>query len=327
MPNFRAMDSGDLRYYAQDVECTIPEATELLITGPGDVDYEENMRQAFNFLRRNDDGRYSSRMKMRVLNAAETAESARESGRDLPSDLPGLLAIRRPFGYDEDTEVKTGGWLAALVIWPEDAGRVMLAVQQPSRRCRMGSLLMYLTTMWCQVPQVTAWVNSTNRIGQHFLISRDFNPTGFNRSGGISYGWGNAGQDDGVEDHIDPLDIETTPSRVRRELLRQQRLTARLEREAAYAEPAAVVGGDEDSPEDRYDAAEWEEDDDFDPELCEDRSCPECYPQTQPAGYTEGEWAITPRRAREMVQELAEVRYQMNPPAVDWTATFSSTTT
>src|SRR6478609_1018113 len=45
--------------------------------------YEDAMRQAFQFLRRNDDGRYSSRAKMRVLNAAEAAERARVAGHEI----------------------------------------------------------------------------------------------------------------------------------------------------------------------------------------------------------------------------------------------------
>lgn len=228
MPNFTTPVAGgqaDLRYFASDAGCNLPEGTEWAAHNPLDgAVYEDALRQAFNFLRRHDDGRYSSRMKMRVLQAAEQAEAGRVNSLDADYNLPGVVTLMVPFSFDEDSEVKTGGMLGVAVVWPTEGGRLMLAVNQSNRRQRLGSLLFGILQYPVQAGSLTSWVNRSNTIGQHFLLSRGFSPTGFNQSGGVCWTYGSDNNAEGVEDHIDPLDTLTSTARRAR---RQRRSESR----------------------------------------------------------------------------------------------------
>lgn len=174
---------------------------QVSVRGPSHgIEYEHALREAFAFMRRHDDGRYSSRMKMRILNAAERAEERRLNGQDPDTAAPGVVKIEVPFAFDEETEVKSGGALGILVVWPEDSGRVMLAVHKDHRRKKVGSALMGLGTYPVGVEQYTAWVNQRNTVAQHFLLSRGFMATGLNQVGGVCWTYGGGTVVDGVED-------------------------------------------------------------------------------------------------------------------------------
>lgn len=191
---------------AHRVGASLPGGSELFGLGPGDgAAYEDALRQAFQFMRRNDGGRYSSVAKMRVLRAAEDAEGFRTRGFH-EATLPGLVGVRSPYRFDEDTEVKSGGMVAVAVVWPHENGKVMLAVHPTARRTGMARLLIKALGMLCGVHTLTAWVNKGNVGGQHFLLSQGFAPTSFNNQGGVAWTFSNEAQSaDGVEDHIDPL--------------------------------------------------------------------------------------------------------------------------
>lgn len=194
-----------LPYLNNAVRPTLPSNAEVLAYSPLDgAQYEDTLRKAFNFLRRHDDGRYSSRTKMRVLSAAERAEKLRTEGATpTSSGLPGVLSVETPFSYDEDTEVKLGGVVAVAVVWPTEEGRLLLATHTEHRRNRIGQLLVEACRV-LGVTELTAWVNRTNRAGQHFLLSLGFAATAINNSGGVC--WQTHEPVDGMEDHLDPLD-------------------------------------------------------------------------------------------------------------------------
>jgi len=223
----------DLRYYLEDADVVLPEGAELNIRGPNHEGYEEALRTAFNFLRKHDDGKYSSRTKMRVLDAATNAEFRRTSGQ-APAG-PGVVVIETPFAYDEDTEVKSGGVLGVLVCWPDEDNKVVLAVNKLHRRQHIGRLLM-VATRPSGVYDYTAWVHTTNTPAQHFLLSRGAGPIAFNAAGGVCWQTPGFIASDGAEDGIDPMES----SRARRARLRSPL--------AAYEEPCdyAIDRYDED---------------------------------------------------------------------------------
>ncbi len=210
------VDAHDINYYLRDIGVTLPETATLEVVGPGMDGHEEALRAAFSFLRRHDDGRYSSRMKMRVLQAAEDAERGRELGVSHTS-YPGVVMVRVPTHYNEDTEVKGGGLLAAGVCWSGEDGKVVLATHVDHRRKGLGKTIMHTLQNACGIYTRTAWVNKSNIIGQHFLLAVGLTPTGFNASGGVCY-TGTVGSSrettDGVEDYLDPLETGPRPRRL-----------------------------------------------------------------------------------------------------------------
>ncbi len=217
MPEF-SINPDDTPFYASNNGATLPEGSVLVGYSPTDGPvYEATLRQAFNFLRRHDSGRYSSRMKMRVLQMAEEVEAARERGSTAVAGTPVVLALNQPFRFDEDTEVKSGGLIGVVVMWPSESGRVILAVHADYRRKHLGRTLLSVLRNQGTSVQLTSWVNKYNHVGQHFLLSTGFTPTGFNQSGGVCWTLGEDTSEEGVEDGLDPLAQPTSSRRFRYE--------------------------------------------------------------------------------------------------------------
>src|SRR6478735_8761872 len=122
--------TSDLRYFAEDVGILHEHLDGVTVEGfspDGTAAYEGSLRTAFNFLRRQDDGRYSSRTKMRLLAAANIHEQARVTGANSADALPEVMLLSKPFSFDEETEVKAGGPIGVLVCWPGENGKMLLA--------------------------------------------------------------------------------------------------------------------------------------------------------------------------------------------------------
>lgn len=191
--------SAELCYAAEQSRCNLPEGVAAAIAQPGQPGYTERLRQAFHFLRQNDDLRYSSSTKMRLLTTADQLDA----GRGVEAPL--VLVLERPFTFDPDTEVKSGGLLGVAVVWP-GSNKLVMAVHRMFRRARIGATMLSLLNFpGCQY-SMTTWVNRRNTTGQHFLLATGWSVSTLNSSGGMCWTRGIDNADgDGVEDGMDPL--------------------------------------------------------------------------------------------------------------------------
>lgn len=157
---------------------------------PGYAEYGQWLRSAFGFFRRHGSGRYTDATLMQLVRAADKYEGALRNGADFDAtqdtDLPVLVVADRPYSYDEDTEVKTGGMVAMAVAWPERQGKTLIAVVADDRRKHIGSLL--LTQVRSQVRDASLWVGQQNVVGQKFLLANNLVPVGFSSGMAIRYG-------------------------------------------------------------------------------------------------------------------------------------------
>lgn len=150
------------------------------------------LREAFNFFRLNADRRYSARSLMSLQNAADAMDSAMAERRLVATPI--VVKAYVPFEYDEDTEVKKGGTLAMGVLFPNENGRVMLAVAEPARRQHLGRTVMQ--ALRDHDYHAKAWVHRENTTAQMFLLSVGFMPVTFNSQGAIQYAMENANEPD-----------------------------------------------------------------------------------------------------------------------------------
>ncbi len=147
--------------------------------------YVGRLREAFAFLRRHGDRRYSARSLMNLLSTADTVEALTESGRVLDTRaLPVVLVAETPFTYDEETEVKSGGIAAVAVKYPD--GKTMVGVHQTRRRARVGMACVRMLGDYLPGP-VVLWVHNTNTVGQQFCLSLGLTPRSMNPSGAMAY--------------------------------------------------------------------------------------------------------------------------------------------
>lgn len=158
---------------------------------PGYAEYGQWLRSAFGFFRRHGGGRYTDATLMQLVRAADKYEGALRNGAEFDAvhedtDLPVLVVADRPYSYDEDTEVKTGGMVGLAVCWPERQGKTLVAVQADYRRKHIGSLL--LTQVRSLVRDASLWVGQQNVIGQKFLLANNLVPVGFSSGMAIRYG-------------------------------------------------------------------------------------------------------------------------------------------
>lgn len=166
-----------------------PDLGEVQFTRLGPWDdyhsYVAVLRDAFNFISRCDNGRYSSRSKMKIQNAAIRAE-AEQSPYDLDLDYyPIVMTLSKTPSFDEDTEVKTGGTAGVAVVWASDNGRFLLATAPLCREKGVAATL--LDEIQRHVPQAMTWVGQTNSEAQRVLLRRGFVPSALNSSGAVCY--------------------------------------------------------------------------------------------------------------------------------------------
>jgi hypothetical protein len=174
---------------------------------PGNTLYAQHIARAFPFFRRHAEGRYSDSTMMRLANANDNAArfaidpnanqwyeddgseprrpSPRRRTRSGSTPLPMLIVAERPYSYDSDTEIKTGGILGMCATWREDGGRTILAVHRDHRRNEVGSRMLNLAM--CTGPVISMWVGRTNTTAQQFLLAQRLYPTGMNANGVLRY--------------------------------------------------------------------------------------------------------------------------------------------
>jgi hypothetical protein len=189
------IDRSTFRDVCQDwhnsPEDLVPDLNLSHFTMSDGAPYEHGARQAFEFIRRNSNGRYSSRTLMRIAHSADYAEMARMGLQNTAITVPtaDIYILEMPSSYDPDTEVKSGGIVAACAYWPEVDGRYVLAVGGNSRRQRFGSVLTKYIQYITGNPMYV-WVSPENQTGQHFLLTMGFAADTINRMGTLRWAHG-----------------------------------------------------------------------------------------------------------------------------------------
>lgn len=142
--------------------------------------YAIHLRRAFEFFRGCSDGRYTSSSLMRLHDAVDDADNG-----------PIIATAGMPLGYDEETEVKTGGTLGMLVADPE--GRTMLAVAPNFRRQGIATALIAAielaeTTLGNTLTSERYfWVGNRNIVAQRFLLASGRFPTAMSGTGALRF--------------------------------------------------------------------------------------------------------------------------------------------
>lgn len=153
-----------------------------------DVDGLSNeLRQAFSFLRRHGNGRYSAGSLMKLLTAADRLDEATAGGFNvLASDVPMVATATVPYEYDEETEVKKGGTLACAIVLPD--GRMMMAVNTNARRQKLGLALFHFVTGTGYVHgNPVVWIHQGNRDSAHFALAAGMQPREVNSRGAVAW--------------------------------------------------------------------------------------------------------------------------------------------
>lgn len=126
---------------------------------PGHTDYIPALRQAFDFIRRDGGQRYTDRTLMAITRAADMAETM-DADRILALNLPVVYFTEAPYSFDELTEEKRGGIVAAGVVITndEDVRRGVLAVRADMRRKGLATHML----TYCLNEQVVLYVHNRN---------------------------------------------------------------------------------------------------------------------------------------------------------------------
>lgn len=187
--------------------------TQLTTYGPFDPETAGALRQAFSFIRANDDRRYSASVKMSLLTHADNMEAFDfEANEDSTVRFPLVLTVGTPYTYDEDTEVKMGGLLAVGVVLPDH--RVLFCVNRNNRRTGIGRFLFGRLYRSQLDGNLSFWIHQENRDGQMFALSQGLMPWQVNRSGAVLYR-ANA-QPEPEDDAVPFMDDEEIERRLRR---------------------------------------------------------------------------------------------------------------
>lgn len=142
--------------------------------------YHQRARTLFDFFRRAGDGRYSSRTLMDFMRASE-AEDTRPNREVSPS----FYTIATPFEYDERTEVKSGGLLAACASFVyANTNKLLIAVAPGARRSGFGSLLSQWYRDNVNASPVT-FVHANNTSGLQFALATDWEPFSVSGNGTV----------------------------------------------------------------------------------------------------------------------------------------------
>lgn len=165
----------------------------LRVSYAGSTDAPSAFRQAFEFLQRHGEGRYSDRTLMAINRWASRCEDYNSSplGTNLGSSyerLPGVFSLASETSYDEETEVKFGGMCAVAVTLPTEVGdsRLVLAVAPESRRKGYGRRL--LTEVYnYESANFHAWVGQGNIDGIKFLLEMGMFPQEMNSQRAILF--------------------------------------------------------------------------------------------------------------------------------------------
>lgn len=144
--------------------------------------YQTVLRSAFNFFRRNHNGRYSDATLMQIARANDAIDSGFPPTQN---QLPRIVQVSTPPNFDYVSEVKSGGTVALGIQFPNKS---LICVHPLYRRHGLG------TWMLTQLDG-PAWVSRSNVDGQIFLLKSGWQPSAMNGSGAVRYERGNGSGD------------------------------------------------------------------------------------------------------------------------------------
>jgi len=192
--------SGDWR--TQELTEALPQHLRDASVSMSHIDYTSDMYplaldKVFSFMSANANGRYSDRTMMTLRRAADRWRDTTIAVRstyiyeELASNpyMPYLFIAESPYSWDEETEIKRGGILGALVCLPNDEGeyRGILAVAEASRRQGIGKSLLQRQQAWTGVLSMYAHQNNANAM--RLAASVGMAPIQVNSStGAVQYG-------------------------------------------------------------------------------------------------------------------------------------------
>lgn len=174
------------RLWGHRVLDRLPPTCEVQVVGPRYGTHAQ-WTEAWNFLRRHHNRRYSDRTLMALVRAADRA-------KDYNADVehpyqPGFFSVTQEVDYDDRTEVKTGGTLGVCVVLPaEDGARLAVAVHQDYRRKTIGRLLVeFAKLLATDAYPVSLWSGRQALEAGQFALSAGFTPNVITPSGSMQY--------------------------------------------------------------------------------------------------------------------------------------------
>jgi GNAT superfamily N-acetyltransferase len=143
------------------------------------------------------EGRYSDRTLMAISRWSQRSHDHILDDR-YPENPARMFSISREVGYDEDTEVKSGGTIALAVTLPNEQGtnKLVMAVSRDARREGYGRRLLERVSDYAH--GVHAWVGNRNVCGQQFLLNVGMFPVSMNARQAVLYAFANLPEDEGV---------------------------------------------------------------------------------------------------------------------------------
>ena len=156
-----------------------------LVVAQPTTQYLTRLKEAVTFLRRNSSRRYSDSQLGSLMRKVDVCEervasiNGRHSYFDADYRMPTLLIVGDEPGYDEETEVKTGGIIGVAIIIPsldESPSKVLMAVKESRRREGIGTKLMAGFRQVMPTYNTVTYVSATNTTGLLFAIDAGFLP-------------------------------------------------------------------------------------------------------------------------------------------------------
>jgi len=192
--------SGDWR--TQELTEALPQHLRDANVSMSHIEYSSEwyplaLEKVFSFISANANGRYSDRTMMTLRRAADrwrdTTATQRYSyiNEELGNNpyMPYIFIAESPYSWDDETEIKRGGILGALVCLPNDEGeyRGVLAVAEASRQQGIGKSLLTRQQAWTGVLSMYAHQNNANAM--RLAASVGMAPIQVNSStGAVQYG-------------------------------------------------------------------------------------------------------------------------------------------
>lgn len=167
--------SGDWR--TEELTAALPESLRDQNISMSHIDYTSQMyplalEKVFSFMSSSANGRYSDRTMMTIRRTADrwrdttSSDRARYINDELGSNpyLPYIFIVESPYSWDEETEIKRGGILGAMICLPNDEGefRGVLAVAENVRQQGIGKALLERQQGWTGVINLYAHQSNMN---------------------------------------------------------------------------------------------------------------------------------------------------------------------
>jgi hypothetical protein len=192
--------SGDWR--TNELTEALPQELRDKNVSMSHLDYSSEMyplalEKAFSFMSSSANGRYSDRTMMTLKRVSDRWRNTTPQQRytfindELGANpyMPYVFIVESPYSWDDETEIKRGGILGALVCLPNDEGeyRGILAVAENARKQGIGKCLLERQQAWTGV--INMYAHQSNAIAMRLAASVGMGPIQVNSStGAVQYG-------------------------------------------------------------------------------------------------------------------------------------------